>query len=229
MKSCSTLLAIIGTLFAVTLESHAQLILNLTGTAGSNVISYAASGSVTVTQSHTELTSAHAQAPSVGGGWNRNFDNDLGDFIRDPALATNIDLVLSNGGVSYRKNGVEFGILDTIDLNGGSGGGLDDIQLDPTASLTYPSLIAGDIISWVGSGTFVLLDNETFDSFFTATGTFSNSIDGGIYSATIAAAAVPEPAMAATILGVVAVGVIGVRRRPRKDTKTGKVGKSCCS
>ena len=206
----------IGTVFITMTAQATSLLLTLSGSNGSNVINYTASGSVTLTRALAEEV-AHPsglgpRAASEGtAAWTSSFDNDLGDFLNDAMVTSlNDNLVLSDGGVSYRRNGVEFGVLDTIDLDGGVGGGLDDIELDPTGNITYPASTSGDVISWTGSGTFTLEDGETFDTLFTATGSFSNAIDGGNYTVTIAA--VPEPTTYA-LLTTLSLGGFALWRR----------------
>ena len=202
----------------IPLSTHAAgLIIVISGQTGSNEISYTASGSVTVTQTHSAILSGSGLGPITAGSWNANFDNNLGDMLRDGMVTDlNDDLALSNGGVSYRRNGVEFGVLDTLDLDGINGGGGDDVELDPTSNIIYPSLTAGDVVSWTGSGTFTLEGGETFDSLFTV-GSFSNAIDGGDYTVTITA--VPEPSTYA-LLTVFALCLFAGFRRRQTATST---------
>lgn len=200
--------------------ANADLILKLIGTNGSAAMNYEASGSVTITTAITSVNSSLGLAPLSTGNYTSSFDNNLGDFLKDSMNGTfNDDLVLSNGGVSYRRNGTEFGVLDTLDLDGAVGGGNDDVELDPTASINYPSLLVGDILSWTGSGTFTLEDGETFDTLFTTTGKFSNSIDGGQYSVIIQNSAVPEPSSLILMASGLA-GYVVVRRRKKKQLET---------
>ena len=213
------LLFCLGILFVTTAQANANLVLRLAGETGSNVISYEASGSVTVTQGFSSLSSSLGLAPDTTGVWTSSFDNNLGDILRNFANANfNDNLVLGGGGVSYRKNGVEFGIIDLIDLDPTNTAGGDDIELDPTNVINYPSLVAGDILSWVGSGTFVLEDGETFDTLFVGTGTFQNPIDGGFYQVIIEEGritpVIPEPtSMALLGMGLLGAGCVYRRRR----------------
>lgn len=217
MAGRHTLVAI-ATLLLTPALAHAHLVFTLSGLPTSNVIQYEASGSVTVTQNYGSVTSSLGLGPA-GGNWTSGFDNNLGDFLNDSMNTSfNDDLVLSGGGVSYRRNGVQFGILDTLDLDGAVGGGGDDVELDPTLSISYPSLTAGDVLSWVGSGTFTLEDGETFDSLFTSTGMFSNAIDGGSYIVNITTSAVPEPSSAIFLGFTALVGCAFRRRRLRNPS-----------
>ncbi|MEM0896446.1 MAG: choice-of-anchor Q domain-containing protein, partial [Verrucomicrobiota bacterium] len=193
--SISTFARVVLTLTIFATTSRADLILNLTGSVGSNVINYEASGSVTVTRAVTSTISGLGLAPlapSAGttAAWISTFDNDLGDILNDAMnTSLNDDLALSNGGVSYRRNGVQFGILDLIDFDGSATLGGDDVELDTFGSVNYPALVAGDIVSWTGSGTFTLEDGETWETLFntatTSVQSFSNPIDGGNYTVNI--------------------------------------------
>ncbi|MEM9478473.1 MAG: right-handed parallel beta-helix repeat-containing protein, partial [Verrucomicrobiota bacterium] len=193
--SISTFARVVLTLTIFATTSRADLILNLTGSVGSNVINYEASGSVTVTRAVTSTISGLGLAPlapSAGttAAWISTFDNDLGDILNDAMnTSLNDDLALSNGGVSYRRNGVQFGILDLIDFDGSATLGGDDVELDTLGSVNYPALVAGDIVSWTGSGTFTLEDGETWETLFntatTSVQSFSNPIDGGNYTVNI--------------------------------------------
>ena len=213
-------------LFAVLLfglssqSANASLILELSGTTGSNVMTYKASGSVTVSNATSGLSSSIALAP-VGGSWSGSFDNNLGNFLRNSMDGTfNDNLALSNGGVSYRKNGTEFGVLDLLDLDGSSTSGGDDVELDFSGNIDYPDLNDGDVVSWTGSGTFLLEDGETFDSLFTSTGTFSNNIDGGTYDVVISGSStgpVPEPGSLLIFAGLASSCFFARQRRNKKS------------
>ena len=211
------LCALIG-LISTCSTANADLILRLAGKNGSNVMEYEASGSITVGQNYGSVNSGLGLAPS-SGNWTSSFDNNLGDFLRDGMNGSfNDDLALSNGGVSYRRNGTQFGVLDTLDLDGANGGGGDDVELDPTSSISYTSLVNGDTVSWTGSGTFILEDGETFNTLFTQLGSFSNAIDGGNYTVIVEFAAVPEPS-SIFLLSSGLAGYVFYRRRKKRQTE----------
>ncbi len=193
-------------------RAHADLILALQGTVGSNVVQYTASDSVTIgIATIADDNSGVSRAP-VAGIWNDDFDENLGNFLRNGMdTSMNDDLALTGGGISYRRNGVEFAVLNTIDLDGSNSSGGDDVELDPTASVDYPALTIGDVLSWEGSGTFTLEDGETFDTLFVQTGTFTESIDGGNFVLQISLAAIPEPSSALLLASV--VSMLGFYRR----------------
>ena len=189
--------------------ANADLVLELTGTPGSNVISYTTSGSFTTDVAVSASLSTSAQLPTPS--WSFGFDNELGDVLIDDSFAStqNDDLVLS-APISYLVNGVEFGILDTIDLDQDNVNG-DDIELDNTLVINYPALVPGDIISFAPtSGTFTLDDGvNNFEDIFN-TGTFTNAF--GNFSVVVSATAVPEPSSLLFLLGAGAA-TLCVRRR----------------
>ncbi len=190
---------------------RADLVLSLSGVPESPIVSYSASGSIIIgIATGSNNNDGLGRAP-VGGTWLAGFDQNIGDFLNDSMDdELNDDLVLSNGGISYRLNGGEFGVFDTLDLDGASSLGGDEVELDPTNSIDYPNLEMGDVVSWTGAGTFTLEDGETFGSLFTATGTFQNAIDGGFFRVEISS--VPEPASYAMIGGLGLAAMVGLRR-----------------
>ena len=198
-------------------NAHSDLILNLTGSVGSNVVNYNATGSVVVTANTPGFAITFAHAP-IGGAWAPGFDNDLGNFLRDGMnTSLNDNLALSNP-ISYRNNGVEFVTFDGIDFDGEVGGGGDDVELDILgANQNLANLTIGDTLSWTGSGTLTLEDGETWNTLFnTSTGvqqSFSRAIDGGFYTVTIQTVAVPEPSSMVLLFGL--TGVALCRRRKR--------------
>lgn len=203
-------------------RTEADLILALTGSDGNKTVNYSASGGVTTTQGNGafSLSTSLGLAPRAGSGnWSASYDVNMGEFLNDYMnTSSNDELVLSDGGVSYRRNGVEFGVLELIALNGKRGAGHDAVELDTTGVVNYPALFAGDILSWVGSGTFTLEGGETWGTLFnkatTAPQTFSNPIAGGLYSVVIQTQAVhiPEP-NSFFLLIAAAVAITGFRRR----------------
>ena len=203
--------------------TSAQLVLELTGTPGSNVISYTASGS------YTSVANVNAAQSFAGGNallptpnsWSQSFDNELGDVLIDNSFATNRndDLSLSVA-VPIFLNGIQLdstplgastvvpnsAVFDTIDLDQDNTNG-DDIELDPTGNIVYPALAVGDVITWgPTSGTFTL-DENNFDDIFNL-GTFTN--DFGNY--TVIVNSVPEPSSLLFLLGAGAA-TLCVRRR----------------
>ncbi|MEM6692400.1 MAG: hypothetical protein AAF664_23415 [Planctomycetota bacterium] len=206
----------LATLLLTPAFSHADLVLSLMGRPHSNVIEYEAFGSIVVTQNTSRFgTSGVGRAP-VGGSWDPEYDSDLGNFLRNSMnTSRNDDLLLSDGGVSYRRNGIEFGVFQTLDFDGSGASGGDDIEFDPTISFGYPALSAGDVISWVGSGTLTLEDGETFDTLFVENGTFANLIDGGSFVVNINPIAVPEPSSALYCGFIMTLSGLSSRRRSR--------------
>lgn len=219
MKYKTYAFALLFTYFFFTANAHADLILNISGVSGSNKVLYEATGSITITSSHNSSNSGLGLAPAGATAWASGFDNNLGDILSDTMdISFNDDLVLTNGGVSYRKNGVEFGVLDTLDLDGSPSAGGDDIELDTSVTIAYPSLVATDVVSWTGKGFFFLEDGETFDTLFVGLGSFSNPIDGGNYVVNIAqVSAVPEPGSLALCCSGVAGYVVYRRRKKKKE------------
>ena len=213
--------------------ANAELILELSGITGSNIITYEASGSVTVTRAISGSTSGLGLAPrhpTLGSAaWTASFDNNMGDVYKSGG-AFNENLALSGGGVTYAKNGSDFGTLELIDLDASDTLGADHVELDSAGDISYEALISGDVISWSGSGTFSLIGGDTFDSFFN-TGTYSNLIDGGNYTVIVSEGtppppAVPEPSSLALLSGgALAYGFY--RRRKNRKSKTEKSNSNC--
>ena len=212
MKFLSALVCVL--FFSYPQTAEADLVLSLSGINGSNVVNYEASGSVTVASSYGDVTSTLALGPGDGltgnGVWSNMFRRNTGEFISNGVVndAPYLDLVLSNGGVSYRVNGAEFGVLDTIDFFGATSFGDDYLALDPTSTTHYPTLAVGDVVSWSGSGTFSL-EQRSFGLFFDAPYSSSVAIDGGSYVLNISA--VPEPSS----FILLAIGVCPYFRRQR--------------
>ena len=190
------------------------VLLELSGEAGSNVISYTASGSFTSNVANVNANSSdNAQLPSPNS-WSQFFDNELGDvFIDNSFLSTRNDDRPLSAAVSIFVNGVQFGLFDTIDLDRDESNG-DDVELDPTATINYPQLSAGDIITFGSadgsgvSGTFTL-DEGTFDTIFNL-GTFNNEDE--TYQVIVSSTAVPEPSSLLFLLGASAA-TLCIRRR----------------
>ncbi len=189
--------------------SHADLILNLTGTAGSRTVSFEATGSVTV-QNATAHFSSLTQAPwAAGSSWVDFFDDEMGDVF--DFSGTHFQRLSST--VSYRVNDVEFVQLDHVAFDNLSGIPTHDgVGLMQSDFVVWPAL-SGDDLSWVGSGTFELF--QDFDSFFNV-GTYTSPIQGGDYVVNVGFAAVPEPSG----LGVLLFLCTGLwcARRPRRVT-----------
>ncbi len=191
---------------------QADLVLALSGSAGSATVNYTASGSVTITQAVGALNlegSARAQGVTTDGSWADGFDDNVGDLF---AISDQADISLSDD-VSYRKNGVEFGVMDLIILNNSGSAGNDEVELKSSVGVPYPSLVADDIVSWAGSGTFTL-QSGTYDTVFTNPGSFSNAIDGGNFTLTVTA--VPEPHEYGILVGLGLLGFVVVRNRVQR-------------
>ncbi len=189
--------------------TYADIILNISGASGSSIVNWEATGNgIVVSNAYGSDTSTVGAAP-VSGAWDTGFNDNLGDLIIN-GQTDQLNLVLSGGGISYRRNGVEFNNIITIDLNATATPGGDDIQPDPTGTASYPVLAVGDRVSWSGSGTFTLGGGATFDSYFIQGVTGTSAIDGGSYVVNISA--VPEP----TSVGILSVGVCLCILRRRK-------------
>ena len=219
MKRHSFLLATIASCVSFPHLALGDLVLNLSGTAGSNSINWEATGAgVTVTQSAATVGGFFGRAPTIAfGGWASGFDNNLGDILSNFTDTLNDDLTLGSGGVSYRRNGSQFAVLDKIDFDPDAASGGDDIELESSTTLTYPALTAGNTLTWTGSGTLTL-ESGTFDSIFT-NGTYSSVIDGGNYVVNVGSTAIPEPS-SFLFFGLISIGLTGAWswRRWRRST-----------
>ena len=215
-------------------NSHADLVLNLSGAVGSNIVNWEATGTgFTVTQLHAEnLNSGAARVPEAGDNtWENNFFrnlNPVGDEnnpVNVIAGASQSDLPLLGGTATYQWTDVSAGTTQVlnqwveIDLTNSNTDGNDDIRLAPTTATDYPALEVGDIVFWAGSGTFALTGGETYDTYFASgpisvqnVGPGTSGSDGGNYVVNIAAAAVPEPGSIA-ILGLSGMLMMVRRRR----------------
>ena len=210
MKFHPFLLTILAGLLSSPNLAVGDLVLNLSGIVGNSTINWEATGTgVTVTQAYPALASSdRGRAPTVGSdpdpnSWDSSFDANLGDILSDFDDELNDDLPLGSGGVSYRKNDVEFAVLDLIDFDPDAASGQDDIELGPSTTQSYPALASGDTLTWTGSGTLTL-ESGTFDSIFTP-GSYSSPIDGGNYVVNVA---IPEPS-AFLFFGLIGIGLTG--------------------
>jgi len=195
-------------LLAGSVASQAALILDISGTAGSSVVSYVASGFITVSSATAADDSNSAGKAPVGGSWNSLFDNNIGDAFLNAASNDN-NLSLTNK-ISYTLNSTQFAEVEAFDLGTTTTAGGDDFQIDMdgTGAISYPELTDGDVVAWSGSGTFTLT-TETYDTFFIA-GSYVDGIDGNTYNVNIAP--VPEPSSAA-LLGLAGLATMLRRRR----------------
>ena len=197
-------------------QAHASFVLILTGTPGSGVVSYDASGSMTVDVASVDgLNSGTGRLPLVNGGdwtsgWSRNVGNALSDYPAD----LHDDLGLSDGGISIAVNASPIGVWDTFDFDPSATSGGDDFRPDPSATISYPTVTAGAVVSWSGSGTFTLDSSDpafdTFEEVFTVGnyGQTINSTDDYI----INIVSVPEPS-SLPILTIGFLTMLGHRRR----------------
>ena len=184
-------------------SANANLVLRFSGSAGSNLVNWVASGSVRVTTATAAQGSTSVSRAPIGGVWDADYDNDIGNIIMDSVpVASNNNRVLSSN-ITLRVNGAPEAVYDTMDLSALVGN--DNIQPDPTTSQTFPMLNVNDEVSWDGSGTLTL-NGQTFDTFFNP-GVYSNSIDGGSYIVQV----VPEP-NAFWLLTLVGVGLAWARK-----------------
>ena len=188
----------------------ASFMLDLSVRPDSKIVNYEASGSVTVTSAVASLSSLGGSALPVSGTWSTAYDDNIGDALGIFSGALNDDLLLTNGGVTLFNNGFSIALFDTIDLDPSGSTGADDIELDNTTAFTGPSLVAGDILSWSGTGTFTL-ESKNFGSVFLL-GAYSNTIDDGSFVVTITS--VPEPRHFGLLVGVL-VGAVALLIRKR--------------
>lgn len=188
-----------------------NLIIDLTGTSGSPVISFVASGSYQVTGTSDTVSSSFFRMPSPAGSGTWVFaDEDIADFLAASFVSEN-NLALSSP-ISYMVNSVEFRSQIAIDLL--EDGVIDHFQLDAAGAVSYPALAIGDTLSWSGSGTFTLTGGNTFDDL--NLGSFSDGTDyqGGEFIVNISAGApVPEPSALALVLLLAGAGATRRRRR----------------
>lgn len=190
-----------------------DVVVELSGQTGSNVINYTVSGSFTSNVANVNANSSdNAQLPSPNS-WNQFFDNELGDvFIDGSFISTANDNLALSVAVGIFVNGTQFGEFDTIDLDPDTANG-DDVELDPTATISYPQLNLNDVITFGSadgsgvSGTFEL-DSGTFDTVFNL-GTFNN--EDNTYQV-IVGTAVPEPTSLLFLLGASATALCTRRR-----------------
>jgi hypothetical protein len=187
-------------------QAKAALIIEISGIAGSNVINYTASGSITITSLTSTTSNAIGRAPRAGV-WESGFDNNLGDFILTGNTSA-LNLALTNA-ISYQLNSIEFGKIEAFDIGATETAGGDDFEIDMLGTISYPALIIGDVISWSGSGTFSLSGLNTFDTYFEP-GTYSSTLDGGDFDLIISP--IPEPSSTA-LLGLAGLACILRRRR----------------
>ena len=195
--------------------ASADLILNLTGSAGSTAVSWSATGSITTTRGIPTRSTTVGAAPSTGGAlgeWSTGFDNNMGNLISG---SSNDSVALNVGpdtGISYRINGIEFLTFTEIDFGASPTAGGDDVQLDFGGTVAYPELFVGDVLSWTGSGTFSLAAN--FDDYLVP-GSYSSAIDGGSYTVNVITAVPELSSLALAMIG--GAGIVATYRR-RKPT-----------
>lgn len=177
-----------------TATSSAIITLQLNGTNGSNVITYTVSGSIVALFPVAATSSGfgqYVQNRPADAVWDAGVDNTLGDVFVDGSFTStqNDDLVLSSV-ITLFKNGVPFGNWDTIDLDP-TDGVSDDVEFDPTSNVSYPDMLADDIFSASGTGTFTL-----------ETGTYDTVFNEGVYQGTIDFGGGPEPTPFRVIVGI---------------------------
>lgn len=204
MKKVTYLLA---TSLVTSLPLSANLLFDLSGTPGSNIINYSASGSVTTTQDTIADPNRGSARMPIAGIWDPAFDGSLGDVLSDFPGSGNDNLLLNGGGVDFSINSVVVLNFDTIDFD--PDGVDDDIELDPTATYDFPAIAAGTTLGWSGAGTLTL-ESGTFDSIFTV-GSYSNVIDGGSYIVNVSV--IPEPSTYAAIASLLGLALVIYRRR----------------
>ena len=122
---------------------------------------------------------------------------------------------MSNGGITIDADGQTI-VFDVIRLDPNTSAGADDIQVEPSSSISYPALSAGDVISWSGSGSFTPTDfnriTHAFDNLFESSAigrSFANDIDGGRYVVRIFGPPGPEPEVSMS-LDVDGNGTVGL-------------------
>ena len=201
---------------------HADLILTISISPGSNSATYVAAGSYTVNNPTGALPGgSRMYLPGSTGAWFDNPDENVGEYLRSTGQSVTVGL---SNGVTWFKNDVPFtGNNPANELRFGQSGspGLDDVEIrpQPRQSINYPDFDGvDDVISWSGSGTFFLADNE-FDDFIP--GVYSNGIDysGGQFIFVIQdTSAVPEPT-SILLAGCAVTFVFCIRRRSSIATK----------
>jgi len=198
---------IITTLSSIALVLSAQgaLTIDISGSSGSSLVNYTASGSITITEA-VVLNSSSTGAAPIGGTWNTGFDNNLGDMFQF-GNSSQLNLALSTH-ISFQNNTVEFGKIEAFDLGTTDTAGGDDFQIDMLGSISYPALTIGDVVSWSGSGNFSLTSGS-YGTFFES-GSYSASLNGGSFDVNIAP--VPEPSSIA-LLGLGGLATLLRRRR----------------
>lgn len=183
----------------LTRPAHADLVLDLTGTPGSAVVSFAVGGSITRAVGSLNVPSAASAGTLVpiGDVWSSAIET-VGDHIQ-PGVNTVISL---STAVTYLKNGSPSVSRNQITLI--DNGAADTISIGKANSATYSALVPGDVWSWSGMGTFTLSGGATFDTVFN-TGTTTTAIDGGNYVLNVS---VPEPS-SFLFLGLICTGLVG--------------------
>lgn len=214
-NSAKTLIATM--VAAAAAPTNAMLILSFSGTNGSSVVNYSATGTYTVPSNTTAFGSASpVLRMPVAGVWDSAVDDNIGDAILNSATSLN-NLVLSNGGITFQLDAVTLGTFDQLDLSATATAGGDDIRVDPAVSITYPAATAGQTVSWTGAGTFTLT-GFTYDTYFIP-GTYSAAGYSSVVQFDIAASAIPEPSTYIAMAGFIGLGAFSLWRRRGKRTK----------
>lgn len=221
-------------------QASADLVLTLTGNTGSGTVQWSATGtglSVGTPVTGIGPTSSGRMPTEAGtppeeseeepepAGWETEWDNNIGDALKDFPTSANESLVLSDGGIEVTRtessSGMSYviGYFDRIDFDPdlSGGGALDDIEPNPSsgAPITYPTLAAGDVVSWSGSGTLDLDSGYNFEDVFNP-GTYQKVHATGSYEVNVVnLSAVPEPS--GFLLSLVVISVAFRRRRARQS------------
>jgi hypothetical protein len=203
-------IAIVALSVSIPSQAKADLVIDLSGDVGSSVVSWVASGSITIGDATPGLASNSTGRAPEGGTWDSLFDNNIGTIIAG-GQSSDLNRALSSN-ISYRRNGGEFGEIEAFDIGADDDPGDDDFQIDMFGSVDYPVLSFGDIVSWVGSGTFTL-SSSTYDSYFIGGSQGVSSLDGGNYVVNVAVATIPEPSSS----GLACLGMCGWIARRRRS------------
>ena len=220
---------IFSVLFSLLLANvaRADLILDLTGDAGSSIVSFSTSGSATVNGSSIAGTGTEFRLP-VALNPSFRFWAGIADF--DGLFSTSgsdSGAIALSAPINVAVNGSSVASFVRVDLRPD----FDLVVFESTSSNSYPAVSPGDVLSWSGSGTFNLNggSNNALGNFETVFNSGSHeysdasrpvAADGSVFINvnSTSSAAVPEPSsMALLSFGAVGVGLCRSRRRKRTD------------